>query len=75
MEKNTECAPRLCEIYFPVKMGFFDPERVIETLSGYGQLLIVFSICCCWVAVRLLFTEGEQEGNSNPERSQQEESK
>jgi hypothetical protein len=53
-------------------MGFFNPEQVADPLSGYYYLLIVFSICCCWVAVGLLSTEGEQEGNSNKERSQQE---
>jgi hypothetical protein len=35
-------------------MGFFDLEQLVDPMSDYCQLLIVFSICCCFVAVLLL---------------------
>jgi hypothetical protein len=58
---------------FRSKRAFLTWQQVVDPLSDYYQLLIVFSICCCWVAAGWLFTGGEQEGNSNPDRSQQEE--
>jgi hypothetical protein len=58
---------------FPVKMGFFNLATgcgsSVRLLPASYCLLYLLLLGCCRVAVY----KGEQEGNSHPDRSQQEE--